>query len=395
VDDKGASNKESGIDSCNIGKDMSLTEKEKFNLTKTDPLSIKNPKKDTLKRLSTKKKKFSCGKDCMFRGKECSFEPGVLSLESGEAAENDLEAERRAEEIIESWNALGRERQAQDETERKTPRLPNPKERLDPNKVCPPILTQGNPDESMSGNQVKVTLTTSRDAEGRITGTSSSRTIFVPAEMSPPDLTPLTNGDEEYILVRVSKEKKKCWVTYLNGQDPDTDREFAINTTVKALLDQEHSDIDLPMPTVPFVKMDRVELKEMIEKRREELIQQRAMSSRDGSHERFRNRLESEPGEKRPPRKLRESCKTQSPSSPERNPSPLEPRTQWMKEDDPRTEEEADAEWRRVTENLFGTNTRTEPKTVDESWGSKEEKTFSPKWGNPPLTQELRDEDKR
>ena len=167
----------------------------------------------------------------------------------------------------------------------------------------------------MSGNQVKVTLTTSRDAEGRITGTSSSRTIFVPAELSPPDLTPLTNGDEEYILVRVSKEKKRCWVTYLNGRDPDTDREFTIDTTVQALLDQEHSDIDLPMPTVPFVKMDRVELKEMIEKRREELIQQRAMSSRDGSHARFRNRSESEPGEKRPPRKLRESCKTQSPSS--------------------------------------------------------------------------------
>jgi hypothetical protein len=84
----------------------------------------------------------------------------------------------------------------------------------------------------MSGNQVKVTLTTSRDAEGRITGTSSSRTIFVPAELSPPDLTPLTNGDEEYILVRVSKEKKRCWVTYLNGRDPDTDREFTIDTTV-------------------------------------------------------------------------------------------------------------------------------------------------------------------
>jgi hypothetical protein len=66
-----------------------------------------------------------------------------------------------------------------------------------------------------------------------------------------------------------------------------------------------------------------------------------------------------------------------------------------MIEDDPRTEEEADAEWRRVTESLFGTNTRTEPKTVGESWGSKEEKTFSPKWGNLPLTQELRDEDKR
>ena len=110
----------------------------------------------------------------MFRAKESSFEPGVWSLESEEAAEKDLEAERRAEEIIESWNALGRERLAQDETERNTPRLPNPQARLNPNKVCSPNLNQGNPDESMSGNKVKVTLTTSRDAEGRITGTSSS-----------------------------------------------------------------------------------------------------------------------------------------------------------------------------------------------------------------------------
>jgi hypothetical protein len=247
----------------------------------------------------------------------------------------------------------------------------------------------------MSGNKVKVTLTTIRDAEGRITGTSSSRSIFVPAEMSPPDLTPLTNGDEEYILVRVSKEKGKCWVTYLNGQDPDTDREFAINTTVKALLDQEHSDIDLPMPTPPFVKMDRGQLKEMIDKRKCEMIVTKTLSSQDGSHARFRNRSESEPGEERPPRKLRESCKTQSPASPEKNPSPLEPRTQWMIEDDPRTEEEADAEWRRVTESLFGTNTRTEPMSVGESWGRKDEKTFTPTWGNLPVTQELKGEEKR
>ena len=129
---------------------------------------------------------------------------------------------------------LLRERQAQDEAQLKTAILPNPKEKLDPNKVCLPILTPGIPDESMSGNQVRITLTTSRDAEGRITGTSSLRTISVPAvEMSPPDLTPLTQGDEEYILIKVSKEKKTCWVTYLNGRDPDTDREFTIDTTVK------------------------------------------------------------------------------------------------------------------------------------------------------------------
>ncbi len=54
------------------------------------------------------------------------MEPGVLSSESGEAADSDdLKAEGRAEEKIESWNALARERQAQDEVQRKTAILPN------------------------------------------------------------------------------------------------------------------------------------------------------------------------------------------------------------------------------------------------------------------------------
>ena len=63
VDDKGASNKESGNVSSSMEQNMSLTKKEKINLTKTDPLSIKNPKKDTFKKFSTKKEKCSCGKD--------------------------------------------------------------------------------------------------------------------------------------------------------------------------------------------------------------------------------------------------------------------------------------------------------------------------------------------
>jgi hypothetical protein len=66
VDHKGASNKESGSISFNMEKDMSqtgLNEEEKINLTKTDPLSIKKEKRDTFKKLSTKRKKFSCGPD--------------------------------------------------------------------------------------------------------------------------------------------------------------------------------------------------------------------------------------------------------------------------------------------------------------------------------------------
>ncbi len=68
-----------------------------------------------------------------------------------------------------------------------------------------------------------------------------------------------------------------------------------------------------------------------------------------------------------------------------------------MRENDPRTEEQADADWRRVTESLFGTNTRAEPKVDGESWGSNEEKSFVPNWGNNllPVSQELIDEEKR
>ncbi len=63
VDDKGASNKESGNVSSNMEQNMSLTEKEKINLTKTDPLSIKNPKKKIrLKSSAQKRKNFRAGK---------------------------------------------------------------------------------------------------------------------------------------------------------------------------------------------------------------------------------------------------------------------------------------------------------------------------------------------
>jgi hypothetical protein len=59
--------------------------------------------------------------------------------------------------------------------------------------------------------------------------------------MNPPDLTALTTGDEEYILVKVSRKKRACWVTYLNGEDPDIEREFYIGTTVSGLMDPSHA----------------------------------------------------------------------------------------------------------------------------------------------------------
>ncbi len=86
MEDKGASNKESGFISSNIGKDMSQTEnddQEKINLTKTDPLSIKKSKRDTFKRAQRQNEDFYCEEDCFFRGKEFSLEPGVWDRSQG------------------------------------------------------------------------------------------------------------------------------------------------------------------------------------------------------------------------------------------------------------------------------------------------------------------------
>jgi hypothetical protein len=221
--------------------------------------------------------------------------------------------------------------------------------------------------------------------------------MSVPAhlQMSPPDLSPLTNGDEEYILVKVSKKKRRCWVTYLNGEDPETEREFHIGTTVSGLLAPKHAEVVPPQ----HPRLARVQLGEMIERRIEErkreLTEKQRESTRNGAHTRFRNLATSEPGEEIPvPRELKKSCKTQSPESPD--PSPLTPRTQWMMENDSCTTEQADADWRRVTESLFDTNTRAEPKVDGESWGS-EAKSFVPNWGNNllPVSQDLIDEEKR
>jgi hypothetical protein len=117
-------------------------------------------------------------------------------------------------------------------------------------------------------------------------------------------------------------------------------------------------------------RLARVQFGEMVERRIEE--RKRAIkakqkdSTQEGTHTRFRNLTASEPEGKKPVSLvLQRSYKSQSPESPDA--SPLQPRTQWMMENDPRTEEQADADWRRVTESLFGTNTRAEPKVDGES----------------------------
>jgi hypothetical protein len=94
-------------------------------------------------------------------------------------------------------------------------------------------------------------------------------------------------------------------------------------------------------------------------------------------------------------RDRKKSSKSSEESPPEKIPNPLQPRIQWMMENDPRTEEEADADWRRVTDSIFGTNTRAEPKVDEgEDFGMK---PFRPNWGNDPtlVTQELKDEEQR
>jgi hypothetical protein len=238
-------------------------------------------------------------------------------------------------------------------------------------------------------------------------------------------------------------------VTYLNGEDPDIEREFYIGTTVSGLMDPSHAVANRPQPP----RLARVQLGEMVERRIEEgvrvRVEKQRESTREGTHTRFRMQASEPEGERSVPREtpplreawrglglgredlsslsryfnpfggsptgssmlrrpipepegvkpvsreLKQSCKTQSPSSPDKIPSPLQSRTHWMMENDPRTEEQADADWRRVTESLFGTNTRAEPKVAE--WKDCEEKNFVPNWGNNliPVSQELREEEKR
>jgi hypothetical protein len=143
---KDPSTKESGEETQSIEEDVPRTENddlEKMKMTKTDPLSIRKAKRRPLKSDGQDQKCLS-GKDCKFRAKENEFEPGVSGSEKDLITDPvDLEGEKRAEERVESWNAIARERQAQDKTKRKTGTSTNPKE--DP-------------------NQVRVTLTTLRDA---------------------------------------------------------------------------------------------------------------------------------------------------------------------------------------------------------------------------------------
>jgi hypothetical protein len=56
--------------------------------------------------------------------------------------------------------------------------------------------------------------------------------------MNPPDLKALTTGDDKYLLIKVSKERKKMWVTYLNGDDPDGEHEFYWGLSVSFLVER-------------------------------------------------------------------------------------------------------------------------------------------------------------
>jgi hypothetical protein len=239
---KDPSTKDSDEETKSIEEDMSRTKTddlEKMNLTKTDPLSIRKAKRRPLKS-DGQDPKFLSGKDCKFRAKGIAIEPGVSGSGKDLFTDSiDLEEEKRAEERIESWNAIARERQALNETKRKTAIDQNPKE--DP-------------------NQVRVTLTTRRNAQGRITETSSSRSLLVPANlnMNPPDLTALTTGDEEYLLIKVSKKQKKCWVTYLNGGDPDSEHEFYYGMSVSYLIERDRGNSAGHQPRSPSAQISLI-----------------------------------------------------------------------------------------------------------------------------------------
>ncbi len=101
--------------------------------------------------------------------------------------------------------------------------------------------------------------------------------------MSPPDLSPLMNGDEQYILVKVSKKKSRCWVTYLSDEDPETEREFHIGMTVNGLLAPEHAEVVPPQHPAPFVRLARVQLGEMVERRTEERKREMNEKQRDST----------------------------------------------------------------------------------------------------------------
>ena len=130
--------------------------------------------------------------------------------------------------------------------------------------------------------------------------------------MNPHDLSTLTNADEEYLLVKVSKKKRRCWVTYLDGEDPDVEREFYIGTTVSGLMrpnpmaprqfvgSPRKEEDDPPQPP----RLARVQLGEMVERRIEEgtgaRMEQARESTREGTHTRFRMQASESGGENVP-----------------------------------------------------------------------------------------------
>ena len=188
------------------------------------------------------------------------------------------------------------------------------------------------------------------------------------------------------------------WVTYLNGDDPDGEHEFFWGQSVSFLVERDRTfDQQTARETSPksarssdrdgthtrsrrqasesggerCVPRDAANcLARRLTPQREDLSGLTSLFNPFGespSGDGLLQKAASESGGKQATRRrLKESCKTMSPSSPEATQSPLNPRTQWMREDDPRTEEQADADWRLVTESIFGANTRAAPKVVGE-----------------------------
>jgi hypothetical protein len=105
----------------------------------------------------------------------------------------------------------------------------------------------------------------------------------------------------------VSKERKKCWVTYLNGDDPDGEHEFYWGMSVSYLIERGRKtsegprspsaagSLDLPNPS----RLAQVQKGEMRGYERAEKLRK---SAREGTHTRFQRQASESGGERCVPR---------------------------------------------------------------------------------------------
>ena len=110
----------------------------------------------------------------------------------------------------------------------------------------------------------------------------------------------MANGDEEYLLVKVSKKQKKCWVTYLDGDDPEGEHEFYWGTSVSYLVEREMTQ--LPSPSSP--RKETPSPPQLLRSGTRAMIETttRVECTRGGTHTRFQGQASESGGEVTVPR---------------------------------------------------------------------------------------------